>query len=49
MAIHRRSVDAVTEAIATRKAEIWKAAFVATGIAIAAIAVAVGVLLTILG
>ena len=45
-AIHRRSEDAVTEAFATLKAEIWKAAFTATGIVIAANAVAVGVLLT---
>ena len=45
-AIHRRSVNSVTEAFATLKAEIWKAAFATTGIVFAANAVAVGVLLT---
>ena len=45
-AIHGRSVNAVTEAFGALKGEIWKAAFTATGIVIAANAVAVGVLLT---
>ena len=45
-AIHRRSEDAFTEAFAVQKAEIWKTAFTASGIVIAANAVAVGVLLT---
>ena len=46
--IQRRGGGAVTEAIAALRGEIWKAAFTATGIIVAAIAVAVGVLLAVL-
>ena len=46
LAISQRGEGAALGAIAVRKGEIWKAAFTATGIVIATIAVATGVLLS---
>ncbi len=47
-AIKQRGEDAVTKALAALKSEIWKAAFTATGIIVAALAVAAGMLLAAL-
>ncbi|MCY4340505.1 MAG: hypothetical protein OXE48_03940 [Gammaproteobacteria bacterium] len=47
-AIKQHGEDAVAKILAALKSEIWKAAFTATGIIVAALAVAAGTLLAAL-